>query len=70
MDKLSGVNDSASDSHAGGMGSRVRDPVAERDKGGSGVDYYRSGLFGIRRYPEGYWYQGNFAFFIPHSECK
>ena len=48
MDKLSGSIDSALDSHVGGMGSRVRDPVAERDGGGSGVGYDRSGLIVIR----------------------
>ena len=46
MDKLSGSIDSASDSHAGGMGSWVRDPVAESNEGGDGggVGYDRSGL--------------------------
>ena len=46
VDKLSGSIGSASDTQAGGMGSWVRDPVAESNEGegGGGVGYDRSGL--------------------------
>ena len=44
MDKLSGSIICASDSHAGDMGSWVRDPVAEWNEDGGGVGYDRSGL--------------------------